>query len=131
MTEVAGEEEVVFGLVKEGEVIAKPTPPPEKPYKTKPHPTLKQICSCESGNGKYGTPRQFYADGSLVIGLKTPKHLGKDVGMCQINTLYHLDRSIELGYDIYTEAGNWGYALYLYQTQGTQPWSASKPCWGA
>jgi hypothetical protein len=111
-------------------------PEPEKPetkvspFVSKPQPTLKQICSCESGNGKYGTPQQFETDGvTPLVGRLTPARLGQDIGMCQINTMYHLETATSLGYDIYTEEGNWGYATYLYETQGTQPWNASKPCW--
>jgi len=49
--------------------------------------------------------------------------------MCQINTHYHLKTATALGYDIFTPEGNWGYASYLYDTQGTQPWRASQSCW--
>lgn len=122
-----------FALVIDGEVqeVEKPEPEPA-PYKKKPQPTLLQICSCESGNGKYGTPQQFEPDGiTALVGKITPAHLGKDIGMCQINTKYHLETANSLGFDIYTAEGNWGYANYLYETQGTQPWSASAKCWGA
>lgn len=91
---------------------------------------LYRICSCESGNGKYGTPQQFEPDGvTPLVGKMTPDHLGQDIGMCQINTKYHLETATSLGYDIYTADGNWGYAKYLYSTQGTNPWSASRSCW--
>lgn len=94
------------------------------------HPTLKQICSCESGNGKYGTPNQFEPDGvTPLVGKLTPARLGQDIGMCQINTMYHLETATSLGFDIYTEAGNWGYATYLYEIQGVAPWEASRSCW--
>lgn len=125
---------VEFALMVDGEVLDVETPEPEaieEPYVTTPQPTLLQICSCESGNGKYGTPQQFEADGvTVLVGKLTPAHLGKDIGMCQINTLYHKDTATSLGFDIYTAEGNWGYANYLYDTQGTQPWSASRSCWG-
>lgn len=106
-------------------------PEPEvPPFVSKPQPTLKQICSCESGNGKYGTPQQFESDGvTPLVGKLTPAHLGQDIGMCQINTKYHLETATSLGYDIYTEEGNWGYAQYLYKNQGVSPWEASRSCW--
>lgn len=130
VTEVADAE---FALVIDGEVVELETPePPPPPYESDPSPTLKQVCSCESGNGKYGTPQQFEVDGvTPLVGKLTPPHLGQDIGMCQINTLFHLETATSLGFDIYTADGNWGYATYLYETQGLQPWSASKPCWGA
>lgn len=129
MTEVA---KVEFALVIGGEVIARPAPVPKpKPYVAEPQPTLKQICSCESGNGKYGTPQQFESDGvTPLVGRLTNPIYGQDIGMCQINTLYHLEAATSLGYDIYTEVGNWGYAQHLFRSQGTQPWSASRSCWG-
>lgn len=53
-----------------------------------------------------------------------------DVGMCQINAYYHLEEASALGYDIMTPEGNWGYAEHLFATQGRQPWSWSRGCWG-
>lgn len=129
MTDIAV---VHFAIVIDGEVQEIEKPEPESPpYEDKPQPTLLQICSCESGNGKYGVPQQFEVDGvTPLVGKLTPAHLGQDIGMCQINTLYHLEKATSLGYDIYEAEGNWGYATYLYETQGTQPWSASRSCWG-
>jgi len=53
-----------------------------------------------------------------------------DVGVMQINEIYHLERAEKLGLDIHTLEGNLDYARFLYQRKGTQPWSASRPCWG-
>lgn len=93
-------------------------------------PLLKRICSCESGTGRNGTPNHWELDGvTPLVGRITPTHLGQDIGMCQINTMYHLERANELGYDIYTPEGNWGYAKLLFRQLGTQPWLASKDCW--
>ena len=89
------------------------------------NPTLAEICACESTGNRYGIPRQFNADGTVLRGVINPQ----DVGMCQINERYHLADSQRLGYDIYTEAGNWGYGLYLLETQGTKPWNWSRHCW--
>ncbi|HRF70294.1 MAG TPA: hypothetical protein PKV66_02560 [Candidatus Pelethenecus sp.] len=81
---------------------------------------MEKIAWCES-RGK-----QFNPDGTVRRGKQNPK----DVGKYQINEFYHLDSSIKMGIDIYTEEGNTEYALYLYETQGTRPWNWSKPCWG-
>lgn len=108
-----------------------PPEPREKPVNANSTPayvnvTLKQICSCESDGKKYGEPTQFKIDGTVLRGKVNPQ----DVGACQINEKYHLASSIALGYDIYTLEGNWGYAEYLFKTQGTKPWNWSRKCWG-
>lgn len=80
---------------------------------------LLDIAYCESGG------RQFYADGSLVIG----KIDHADTGKFQINKRFHLKTAKKMGLDLDTEEGNTAYALFLYKTQGTRPWLASKKCW--
>jgi hypothetical protein len=82
-------------------------------------PILARISKCES---QY---RQFTTNGNVLRGREVPQ----DVGIMQINETYHLATAKKLGYDIYTIDGNLGYGKYLYDTQGTQPWSASAPCW--
>lgn len=52
-----------------------------------------------------------------------------DIGLMQINRRYHGATARKLGYDIYDIQGNIMYARYLYEREGLQPWSASKPCW--
>jgi hypothetical protein len=47
----------------------------------------------------------------------------------QINTRYHGKTAEELGLDLTDIEDNLAYARYLYEKQGTQPWSASAPCW--
>jgi hypothetical protein len=86
---------------------------------TKIPAVLQRIAKCESEN------KQFKANGDIVRGKVNPN----DVGRYQINELYHYDIARKMNMDIFTEAGNEAYALYLYQTQGTEPWSSSKKCW--
>ena len=100
--------------------------PPQEPEAPAPDATLSAICGCESAGNPRATPYQFNADGTVLRGRVNPQ----DVGMCQINERYHLADSIALGYDIYTAEGNWGYATYLLETQGTTPWNWSRHCWG-
>ncbi len=83
-------------------------------------PVLSEVARCESEF------RQFDSKGHVVRG----KADRNDVGIMQINERYHLDRAETLGYDIYTLEGNMAYARYLYETEGTKPWNASRPCWG-
>jgi hypothetical protein len=88
--------------------------------------TLFAICTCESDIFGLGHPTQYEKDGVTVL---TGRVDNRDTGMCQINKGYHLQTSIKLGYDLDTPQGNWDYAKHLFNTQGTQPWSASKACW--
>jgi hypothetical protein len=48
----------------------------------------------------------------------------------QINTYYHQDTADALGLDLEDFYQNMAFARDLYERQGTQPWSASRPCWG-
>ena len=83
-------------------------------------PIMQKIAYCESRN------RQFDKDGSIFRGIVNPR----DVGVFQVNERYHLADSKKMGIDIYTVDGNLEYARHLYESQGTQPWSSSRPCWG-
>lgn len=88
-------------------------------------PELKRICSCESTGSPNNEPIHFNADGTVLRG----RINSQDVGMCQINEHYWLEKSINLGFDIYTEEGNKQMALWLYDQQGNKPWTWSKKCW--
>ena len=80
---------------------------------------MYRVAYCES------RLRQHTKDGELLRGRVNPS----DVGVLQINEHYHLKEANELGYDIHTLKGNMKYARHLYETEGLQPWSASKKCW--
>lgn len=84
-------------------------------------PVLKIIAACESGMKHYNTKT-----GNVLQGRKTPG----DIGLLQINSLVHEGLARELGFNIYSIYGNIGFALKLYIEKGTQPWNASKACWG-
>jgi len=83
-------------------------------------PVMVQVARCES------TFRHTMEDGSVLQGRVD----SDDTGVMQINTRYHGERAVELGLDLENIYDNMEYARYLYDTQGTQPWSASRPCWG-
>lgn len=83
-------------------------------------PSLANVAYCESRF------RQYDANGNILRGRVN----GRDVGVFQINEYYHLQTALKKGIDLYTLEGNMEYARYLYETQGLQPWSASRPCWG-
>ncbi|MBX4199963.1 hypothetical protein KW790_00670 [Candidatus Parcubacteria bacterium] len=82
-------------------------------------PLLAKIASCESHN------RQYEKDGTILRGEQN--HY--DVGVMQINELYHKAIAERMGLDIYTIEGNVAYARYLYEKHGAQPWISSSPCW--
>ena len=82
-------------------------------------PAMIEVARCESGF------RHFNSDGSVLRGYVN----GADIGVMQINEMYHGARARELGIDIYKREGNLEYAMYLYRKEGLRPWSASKFCW--
>ncbi len=83
-------------------------------------PVMIQVARCESAF------RHTLADGSVLKG----KVDSRDTGVMQINTFYHAKKAAELGLDLEILEDNLAYARNLYERQGTQPWSASSPCWG-
>ncbi len=83
-------------------------------------PIMVDISRCESHF------RQYDASGDVFRGEQN----NQDVGVMQINEHYHLDTSKKIGDNIYTTAGNLAYARFLYEQEGTAPWSSSQPCWG-
>ncbi|MFZ2770050.1 MAG: hypothetical protein WAZ50_02915 [Minisyncoccia bacterium] len=82
-------------------------------------PILARIASCESHN------RQYDSNGNVLRGEKN-KH---DIGVMQINELYHLDDSLDQKLDIYTIEGNVAFARHIYEKQGAKPWMSSSACW--
>tara|TARA_B100000745_G_scaffold89693_1_gene56358 strand:+ start:4602 stop:5018 length:417 start_codon:yes stop_codon:yes gene_type:complete len=83
-------------------------------------PIMVEIARCES------TFRHTLEDGTILRGLVD----NRDTGVMQINTYYHEATATKLGLDLENLEDNLTYARYLYERQGTQPWSASRPCWG-
>ncbi len=83
-------------------------------------PIMIQVARCESHF------RQLDSDGEIHRGVVN----NADVCVMQINEFYHLDQAQKKNYNIYTLEGNVAYARDLYEREGTQPWSSSKPCWG-
>ena len=82
-------------------------------------PVMAEVARCES------TFRHTLPDGTLLRG----KVDSRDVGVMQINTGFHAATAKKLGLDLTNFNDNMAYARYLYEKQGTQPWSASAPCW--
>ena len=83
-------------------------------------PIMVQIARCES------TFTHTLADGSVLRGRVD----SADTGVMQINRRFHEKTAAAMNLDLDDIYHNMAYARYLYETQGTQPWSASAPCWG-
>lgn len=81
-------------------------------------PILAEVSRCESRF------RQYAKNGEVMRGV-----VEEDVGLMQINEYFHKSTAEKLGYNLATIDGNLGYAKYLYEREGTQPWSASAYCW--
>ena len=84
-------------------------------------PILVDIARCESSF------RQYDKAGNLVRGRVN----NADVGVMQINEIYHDKTALKLGFDLHTLEGNILYAKHLYAEQGSQPWISSSKCWTA
>ncbi len=82
-------------------------------------PILAKIAGCESTN------RQYDSKGNVLRGERNRF----DVGVMQINELYHLEDAVELGLNIHTIEGNVAFAKHLYERFGAKPWMSSSACW--
>lgn len=83
-------------------------------------PIMIEVARCES------TFTHELKDGSVLQGRVD----SDDTGVMQINKRYHLKTATTMELDLDDIYQNMEYARYLYDRQGTQPWSASMPCWG-
>ncbi len=81
---------------------------------------MVQVARCES------MFRHDLSDGSVLRG----KVDSADTGVMQINKRYHESTALKLGLDLENIHDNLAYARILYEKQGTQPWNASRSCWG-
>ncbi len=84
------------------------------------NPALAEVAKCES--------RFRHFDARGVLRGEVDRN---DVGVMQINERYHEPRAEKLGFDLKTLEGNLGYAKWLYDKEGLQPWASSGKCWKA
>ena len=82
-------------------------------------PIMIDVAYCES---KFN---QLNPDGTVFRG----KINASDVGVMQVNEMYHSQTAGQKGLDLHTLEGNLAYARFLYETQGTAPWNYSSGCW--
>ncbi len=111
-------ENVTLAEEKVGEVIPQDTEAIVRNYFADA-PIMIEIARCES------TFRHNLADGSVLQGRVD----NADTGVMQINTRYHEETAIALDLNLKDIYDNMAYARHLYEKSGTQPWSASSPCW--
>lgn len=82
-------------------------------------PIMREVAFCES------TYHHYNKNGLVRRG----KVNAYDVGVMQINELYHAKEASALGLDLEQIDDNVAFARRLYERSGTQPWSSSAPCW--
>jgi hypothetical protein len=87
------------------------------------YPILDKIAMCESNN------KHFDTNGQVLVRGNTGNRASVDVGTYQVNIMYHGKKATEMGLNLFDQQDNRTYAVYLFETQGTEPWSASKKCW--
>ncbi len=85
-------------------------------------PIMAEVARCESRFNHLNP-----TTGTVLRGIVN----NSDVGVMQINTYYHGDTARILDLDLHDFEDNMAYARYLYEREGTQPWSASRGCWGS
>lgn len=86
-------------------------------------PILTRIAKCESGGKHYDK------NGQVLVRGNAGSRESVDVGKYQINAMYWGKKSKELGLDITKEKDNEKMAMWIYENQGTGPWSSSAKCW--
>lgn len=117
--------ETAYGQIVNTTIVMEETPTPSMSTERivrsyfQDIPVMVQIARCESAF------RHTLQDGSVLKGVVDPA----DTGVMQINKRYHAKTAAAMSLDLDDIYHNMAYARYLYETQGTQPWSASAPCW--
>lgn len=89
---------------------------------------LKHMASCESWGDANKTPREFLPDGSVLRGYPDPD----DVGLGQINIPTWGAKAKELGFNLFTYAGNLKMMKWIFDNDPRHEanWNPSKGCWG-
>lgn len=97
------------------------------------YPILDKIAQAESHDNQFCTKALVSESmckasqiGAPLVRVNT--NGSYDIGKFQINST-HLADAIAHGYDVYTLQGNTDYALYLFMTQGSEPWYSSRSSW--
>ena len=91
-------------------------------------PILKKIALAESMNSHYCTEKLVVKRlckksevGQVLRGVKDRQ----DIGKFQISLKFHKEQAEKMNLDLFKESDNEKYALWLFNNQGSVPWSAS------
>jgi len=85
-----------------------------------PSPVMDRIAKCES------SAQHLDKNGQVQININTNHTI--DIGLYQINSIWEA-QATKLGLNLYNEADNKAFAMWLYKNKGTGAWSASSKCW--
>lgn len=89
---------------------------------------MQRIADCESGGGVKGGAHQFNKDGTIVMHQNNNGSI--DEGYMQINlTVAHINQAAKMGLNLSNEEDNKAFGVWIYENEGTDPWSASAKCW--
>ena len=80
----------------------------------------QKIIWCESRNIAEAVGENLDKDGEVW---------SRDHSFWQINDYYHAAKALDMGLDITDPSANLKYGHWLYQTEGSKHWSASRKCW--
>lgn len=83
-------------------------------------PILHRIALAESGD------KQFGRDGQVIIHINNNGTY--DQGRFQVNSTWN-KIATKMGYNLSNEKDNEAFAIFLFETYGSEPWSASKSTW--
>lgn len=83
---------------------------------------LQRIAKCESGS-------QHFDPKTGQVRTEPNKNGTVDIGYYQINETYWGKKAKELGLDLTREEDNKKMGQWIYENEGTGPWSASAKCW--
>jgi hypothetical protein len=79
-------------------------------------PVMVDVARCETKFKQYNADGSAYYDASRTY-----------IGTFQISEKIHTPRATSMGLNLATLDGNLGYARYLYDTSGTNPWKGCLP----
>ena len=117
---------VIYGAFKIGSIVSADTVYTAKEITKEVQvinaPVMDRIAKCESNSNHYD-PK------TGQVRTEPNKNGTVDIGYYQINEFYWGAKASELGLDLTKEKDNKKMGEWIYANVGTEPWSASRPCW--
>lgn len=90
-------------------------------------PVMQRIAGCESLGDRNSKGAHFDKNGKLITKKNADGSI--DIGKYQINNKYWSVEAMQMDLNLTKEQDNEEFAMWLYETKGTEPWVHSKPCW--